>query len=312
MRIDTQRAAELLRSADDILLLCHRDPDGDSYGSAMALFDVLTAMGRRARVGCVSPFPKNLDFLDRPMPDFTPRFVAAIDCASPSMLGDGAERERRVDLCIDHHPTNPLYAVETLLVDYAATGEAVYEVILALDAPLSPYCATALFTALSADTGGFRYANTTTRTLRVAAYLMESGADFNLIRQRLFESKSRGMIAVEAAALSNVRYYAGGRIAVIAATLDIMGRSGADETELEGLASKPLQIDGVDVGITLKERSDGSIRVSVRSTEAADAAVICARFAGGGHIRAAGCRVWDGIEEAERRLVAAAREQLAC
>ncbi|MEG1773756.1 MAG: bifunctional oligoribonuclease/PAP phosphatase NrnA [Oscillospiraceae bacterium] len=309
-RIDTTLCARRLLEADDILLLCHRDPDGDSYGSAMALFDGLTGLGKLVRVECVSPFPPNLDYLNREMPAFSPRFVAAIDCAAPSMLGDGADRNRHIDLCIDHHPTNPLFADETLLVDYAATGEAMLEVLRAMQARITPACATALFTALSADTGGFRYSNTSTQTLRYAADLIEAGADFNRIRVRLFESKSRGMILVESTALANVHYYAEGRIAVIAAPLSLMRQSCADESELEGLAAKPLQIEGVQIGITLKEREDGYIRVSVRTSETVDAAAICQQFAGGGHIRASGCRIRGSVADAEEKLVSVALEAL--
>ena len=215
-----------------------------------------------------------------------------------------------MELNIDHHPTNPLFAKETFLCSYAAAGEAVYEVIREMGAPVSPFCATALFTALSSDTGGFRYANTTTQTLRYAADLMELGADTETIRVQLFESKSCGRIAVEAEALSHVRYYAGGRIAVIAVTTEMVERAGVDESELEGLASKPLTIIGVDIGITLKERADGSIRVSMRSNDQADVSAVCRRFEGGGHIRAAGCRIWKPLAEAEAVLVNACLEEL--
>ena len=113
-----------------------------------------------------------------------------------------------------------------------------------------------------------------------------------------------------AEALSHVRYYAGGRIAVIAVTTEMVERAGVDESELEGLASKPLTIIGVDIGITLKERADGSIRVSMRSNDQADVSAVCRRFEGGGHIRAAGCRIWKPLAEAEAVLVNACLEEL--
>lgn len=306
MKIDAKRCAERLMEMDDIRLLCHRDPDGDTYGSAMALFDALTRMGKRVKVECVHPFPKNLAFLKKEMPaDFEEKFNVAIDIAAPSMLGDPPESRPHVHLCIDHHPTNPLYADETLLVDYGSAGEAVFEVIKELGADFTPYCATALFTAISSDTGGLRYSSVTPLTMRKSAELMDCGADFNLVRVSLFESKSRGQIQVESTALSQARYYSEGRIAVISVTLDMLAKAGIDESELEGLASKPIEIDGVDIGITLKERTDGSIRVSMRSTENADCSVICKEFEGGGHVRASGCRIWDSIENAEKKLIEA-------
>lgn len=310
MRIDSKMAAARLLEMDDITLLCHRDPDGDTYGSASALFDALSAMGKQVNIHCPDPFPANLAYLHREMPRFETKHFVAIDMAASSMLGDPKETRPAVELNIDHHPTNPLFAKETFLCSYAAAGEAVYEVIREMGAPVSPFCATALFTALSSDTGGFRYANTTTQTLRYAADLMELGADTETIRVQLFESKSCGRIAVEAEALSHVRYYAGGRIAVIAVTTEMVERAGVDESELEGLASKPLTIIGVDIGITLKERADGSIRVSMRSNDQADVSAVCRRFEGGGHIRAAGCRIWKPLAEAEAVLVNACLEEL--
>ncbi|HWP50315.1 MAG TPA: bifunctional oligoribonuclease/PAP phosphatase NrnA, partial [Clostridia bacterium] len=293
-----------------IRILCHRDPDGDTYGSAMALYDALTGLGKRVYVECRSPFPANLLFLARETPAFAPKFTVAVDVAAPSMIGDPPESRPEVDLCIDHHPTNPLYAKETFLVNYAATGEAIYEILCEMGIEITPYTATALFVAMSSDTGGFRYSNTTPKTLRIAADLMDKGADFNRIRVALFESKSRGQVQVESDALSSVRYYAGGRIAVIVITLAMLEKADADESELEGIASKPLAIDGVDIGITLKEREDGSVRVSMRSTDKANVSQICQQFEGGGHIRAAGCRLWDSLADTEATLVAACEKAL--
>ncbi len=310
MKVDARRCAQLFLQQDDICILCHRDPDGDTFGSAMALYDALVNLGKHAYVECRSPFPANLSFLSREMTDFEPKFTVAIDVAAPSMIGDPPESRPVVDLCIDHHPTNPLYARETYLPDYAATGEAVYEVLCEMGVVITPYIATALFVAISSDTGGFRYSNTTPKTLRIAAELMDAGADFNRIRVALFESKSRGQVQVESSALSAARYYAGGRIAVISVTLEMLDRAKADESELEGIAAMPLTIAGVDIGVTLKERGDGSVRVSMRSTDKADVSEICRRFEGGGHVRAAGCRVWDSLASAEQKLVTACEKAL--
>ena len=310
MKVDARRCAELFLQQDDIRILCHRDPDGDTFGSAMALYEALIGLGKRVYVECRSPFPPNLLFLLREMTAFEPKFTVAVDVAALSMIGDPPESRPAVDLCIDHHPTNPLYAKETFLTHYAAAGEAIYEVLCEMGVAITPYIATALFVAISSDTGGFRYSNTTPKTLRIAAELMDAGADFNRIRVALFESKSRGQVQVESAALSAARYYANGRIAVISVTLDMLDRANADESELEGIAAKPLTILGVDIGVTLKERDDGSVRVSMRSTDKADVSQVCRRFEGGGHVRAAGCRVWDNLENAERTLVTACEAAL--
>ena len=311
MMIDSKTAAKRLLENDDIEIFCHRDPDGDTLGSAMALFHTLTDMGKRVTVSCNSPYPQNLQFLVREMPaPFTPSFKVAVDVASPNMLGDIDFRPEHIDLCIDHHPTNPDYATETLLCDYAATGEAIFDVIRDIGTAVTPESATAMFTALSADTGGFRYANTSSRTLKVAAALMDAGADFNTVRDTLFESKSKGQIFVEALAMAGIRYHANSRIAVIAISLDMIKQADIDESELEGLAAMPLQIRGVDIGITLKERNDGSVRISLRSNDFADVSSVCRKFDGGGHVRAAGCRLWADLEDAHNIIVSACEEAL--
>lgn len=311
MKIDAAQCAARLAANDRFLLLCHRDPDGDTYGCAAALAAALADAGKRVRIECPDEIPENLSFLLRPYGDFEPDYVVALDIASPNMLGDGALQARRVDLCIDHHPTNPDYAAETFLVDYAATGEAVFEILRRMGAPITPFIATALFTALSSDTGGFRFANTTAQTHRYAADLMELGADVEQVRIRLFESHSRGRVKLESDAMANMRYYRGGEIAVISISLAAFAETGIHESEIEGLAAEPLKIDGVHIGITLKERDNGSIRISMRSdSDRYNVAEICARFSGGGHVRAAGCRIWDTLENAEKQLISACEQAL--
>ena len=312
-RIDALQCVKRLAEQDDILLLCHRDPDGDAVGSASALALALSALGKRVKIDVPEKKPKNLVFLRRDYPDFEPRFIAAIDVAAEDMLGEDAQKKYagKIDLCIDHHPTNPCYARETFLVNYAAAGEGVYEVLKAMNVPITPDVATALFTALSSDTGGFRFANTTAQTHRYAADLMEAGADTETVRRQLFDSKSRGRIRVESDAMANARFYHDGKIVVISVTDAAMRENGVEEYELDGLPSEPLHIEGVVIAVTLKQREDGMIRVSMRSdSDEANVAAVCARFGGGGHVRASGCRLTDTLEHAEELLVAACEEEL--
>lgn len=310
-KIDAARCAELLSRAEDVVLLCHRDPDGDTLGCGFALYHALTGLGKRVRIECVGPFPKNLGyFVFETAGEFEPRFVCALDTASTGLLGPLAERYPKIDLCIDHHPTNPLYAEETLLVPYAATGEAVYEILRLMDISITPEIATALYTALATDTGSFKHSNTTPQTHRYAADLMERGADFNATRQWVFESKSRAFIRLEAEVMRNIAYYGGGRVSVVKVPHELVERTGIGEDELDGVSSRALQIENVLCGIALKERADGVIRVSVRSAAPIDASRVCAKFGGGGHKRAAGCRLERSMDEAERLVVEAAVEEL--
>ncbi|MEG2144483.1 MAG: DHH family phosphoesterase, partial [Oscillospiraceae bacterium] len=153
MLIDIAACSKRLAEHDNILLLCHRDPDGDTVGSAMAIFDTLTAMGKKVRMECVSLLPANLQFMQREFPAFKEEYVVAIDVAAEKMLGDGDIRKRHVDLTIDHHPFNSLFATETCLFPFPAAGELVYDVLKGLGVTISPFAATCLLTAVSSDTG---------------------------------------------------------------------------------------------------------------------------------------------------------------
>lgn len=310
-RIDAARCAELFAGADDIVLLSHRDPDGDTLGCAFGLYHALAGLGKRVRIECESPFPRNLGYFVFETPqEFEPRFVCALDTASAELLGALRERYPAIDLCIDHHPTNPLYARETFLAPYAAAGEAVYEVLEQMKVPVTPEIATALYTALATDTGSFKHSNTSPQTHRYAADLMECGADFNATREWVFESKSRGLVQLEAEAMQNIGFYGGGRVSVVKIPRELIERTGVCDDELDGVSARALQIENVLCGVTLKEKADGVIRVSVRSASPVDASRICARFGGGGHKRAAGCRLGVSMEEAERLIAQAAVEEL--
>ena len=241
---------------------------------------------------------------------FEPKFTVTVDTASIKLLGDGEIRNTHVNLCIDHHPSNNFYADETFLPDCAAAGEAVLEVLNELSCVITPTMATALLTALSSDTGSFKYSNTTAQTLQYGADLLRAGADKDLVRVNLYESKSRAQVLVESAALAGCEFFSQDRLAVVTVPLALLEKFGADESELEGLAAKPIEINGVDIAITIKERADGSVRVSVRTSEKANACAICEVFEGGGHLRAAGCRLYGTVEECKQKLIAEASKQL--
>lgn len=319
MIITTKETAEYLLENDNYLLYCHRDPDGDTFGSASALCSALLSLGKKARITCPSVLPSNLEFLNGPEYNFTVapapfkptgELLVGIDTAAPNMFGDMAVRPQKIDLVIDHHPTNSDYASFTRLVNYAATGEVIYEIINEMKVTITPTIATSLYTALSSDTGGFNFANTTSQTHFYAAKLMDLGADYHEVRRQLYESNSKGRVKVESKALSNTEYILDDKIAIIEVTLKDTLENNIDENELEGLASVPLKTKGVHVAITLKERDDGSIRISMRSDDDKyDVSKICSLFQGGGHIRASGCRIYGTLKEAKQKVIEACKKE---
>ena len=310
MKISSKECAEILLEQDYIRIHCHRDPDGDTIGSAMALMDALVSMGKRVYMSCTSPIPENLMFVYKNYEPFPEKFNVTVDVSTVKLLGDGAIREIPIDLAIDHHISNELYAEKTCLYDYSSAGELVFDVLEEMGVKISAYAATSLLLAVSSDTGSFKFSGVTSKTLRCGASLLDLGADADAVRKNLYESKKKSRAMLEAAALANMEYFDNDRIAVISIPLEMMERCNAKEEELEGIASVPTSVEGVDIGFTLKERDDGYIRVSVRTNEKADACKICKAFEGGGHIRASGCRIKASLQQAKEKLLKEARKQL--
>lgn len=295
MRINLEQAAEMLRTHDNILIITHRNPDGDAVGSAFAMYRILTALGKKVRV-IIGSIEQSTAFLDIPEAhaEFEPEFVLSVDAADTQLFRAGIESEyaNRVGLCIDHHATNILYAENTLLDEEAAAAcEVIYDLMVCLGVPLSMEIAECLYVGISTDTGCFRYANTTARSLRTAAELYDAGIDAADINRRVFETKSKPFLHFETMALNSIRLYCDGKCAVMTLTDDMYKRAGISESETHAIASLPRQIEGVLVGITVKERGNGTYRVSLRTNEPVDASEICGIFGGGGHRLASGCDV---------------------
>lgn len=314
--LPVSRAAEILMQRDNITLLCHRRPDGDTVGSAFALYYALKTLGKEVRVLCADPLPKLYDYL---YPGYKPgrilyepvEYVVAVDVATAGMLGGLEERYgTMVDLCIDHHPSNSDYAAQTCLWSEAgACAEPVAAIIKAIGLPVSGRIAECIYTGLATDTGGFRYSNTSAGSMRLAAEIMESGVDTALLNTRIFESESKAKVLAEAAMMSALQFYADDRIAVMPVTLAVRAATGVTGEELEDVAGIPRKIEGVLLGITIKEHED-ECHISLRSKEPVNADEIAKVFGGGGHRFAAGCTIKASVEEAAGLLVAEAIKHL--
>ncbi len=305
-RITVAQAAAMLSEADRILILTHQFPDGDTLGSGYALCRALRALGKQARVICNDPIPEKYDYMMEGMEEqaFEPAFVCAVDVADSRLLGEGLQGYAdQTKLCIDHHGSHREFE-ETLLLDatMGATAMLILQVIEAMGVSVDAAMADCLYTGIATDTGCFKYSNTTPLTHRMAAQLMEAGAHAEPINRAMFDIKSRARVALEQQALQSMEFYDGGRVAVMKITEEMMKQSGAAEFDMEGLSPLPRQIEGVWVGLTLRQKVDGSYKVSVRTGAHADAAAICGVLGGGGHARAAGCTVQGTAEEAVAQL----------
>ncbi len=297
--ITLEEIAAFFRCGDNFQLLCHKRPDGDTLGSALGLMRALQHMGKTVYISCAHTLAANNRFLfedeeilvDRDYGDVT---LVAVDVASLSLLGELEEYYGdRIALKIDHHEMGEDYAERNYVdASAAACGEIVYEIVKLLGTPLA-LSAEPLYAALSSDTGGFRYSNTTPRTHRIAAELMEAGADNAFIDHQLFENRTQSEIRALTAAYSGLRYFHDGTVAAVVITNQMKERLSLNEEDLGVLSSLTREIEGVVVGITLKQsRSEPQkYKLSVRSEPGFPANTLCGLFGGGGHPCAAGAEI---------------------
>ena len=311
---DIIKAAQMLLEMDNIVILTHQNPDGDTLGCAFALYDTLTAKGKKVRVENEKAIPKKYSFMyeNYVEEDFEARYVVAVDIASTSLFGKGMEKYNdKVDLCIDHHKSNTLYAKTTVLNStVAAACEIVYDIINAMNVEISDQALLCLYTGISTDCGCFKYSNTTAKAHEVAAKAIERKLDIYKVNHAMFESKSRVQLDVESVAMNRMKFYHNGRVALTSVTQEILEKTGAEESDLDALPAMTRQIQGVEVGVVIKERSKGEFKISLRTGKSPDASLICAKFSGGGHCGAAGCTIFGTLEEAEEKIVKAIGEHL--
>ena len=311
MKTDVLTVKNFLLEGDFFTILCHKSPDGDTLGSAFALCLALRKLGKKARVLCADPVPQKYSYLPYCDEQFEEKAVIAVDVADTKLLGSlEAVYGERVDLCIDHHPSNKFYAKMTLLDgEAAATTQIIYRVLCTLGVEIDKDVANCIYTGLSTDTGCFRYPSTQPETHKIAAEMMEKGAESGMINRLMFETKSRGRLAIERSVFKNMQFFCDERCAVVYVTRDLIEKAGIADDELDGIAALTRQIEGVEIGVFLKEVENG-YKASVRTGDLVDASAVCKHFGGGGHFRAAGCTIESSLEDAIREIVSVISEYL--
>ncbi len=306
MIIDFSRAVSLLHDNDNFIILTHANPDGDTLGAGFALLCALRKLGKKARLVSNDPIPEKYRFLVSEGDDFEDGFVLSVDVADAVLLGKDVQSRygAEVSLAIDHHSTNRLFAKESYVEgESASVCEVVYLLIKALGVEIDSSIATRLYTGCSTDTGCFRYTNVTPRTHRIAAELIEHGARHGEVNVRMFETKKPGFLKLQGLCISSLEMYFAGRVCVITVTQKMLRDCGCGEEDCDAIVALSRQIEGVQAGITFKEKKDGTYKVSVRTHESLDAAQFCSAFGGGGHARAAGCQFDCMLDEAKRRVI---------
>lgn len=301
--------AALLRSFDNVLILTHIRPDGDTVGSAAGLCAGLRALGKTAYLLPNDGLTDTTAPYFRPYAapaGFQPEKVVCVDIATTALFPENAKPyAERVDLAIDHHPSFERFGRDNYVrPSAAATGEIVYDLLARLG-PVTAEMALPLYMALSTDCGCFSYGNTTAYSHAVAAALLRTGIDHRAVNKAFFRTKTKKRMALEAAMLSGIEYHDRERVAVLAVPLALMERVQAGETDAEELSALGAQIEGVDCAVTMRELRPDVWKFSLRTGPRVNATDVCALLGGGGHAAAAGCTVEAPFDEAKRRMLEA-------
>ncbi len=318
---DMDAVVEALRDRERFVVTTHDNPDGDALGSLLAMHLALTDLGKDAVMvlGGDAPLPGEYAFLDlegqgvlRGAPtDVADRALVALDCAQESRIMEPAlVAAAPFTIDIDHHHDNTRFGDVNLVVeDASSTGEVLADVFRSLRVPLTPSIAEALYTAIVTDTGRFQYSNTTPKALRLAAELVEAGADVGKVFVEVYESTPFPKLKLLARALERATPLVGGRVVVSELLREDFAAAGAEEPYSEGVIDHLRAVDGAELVALIRELPEGapSLRKgSLRSQpDGVDVSAIARGFGGGGHKRAAGFSTDLGMDEITEKIVAA-------
>ena len=307
-KLTRAECADILGAHDHFAIVTHRRPDGDTLGSSALLCMGLRQLGKTAHILAnpeITPKYAHLhQGLTKPAAE-EGDFVVSVDVASEGMLPD-CFKALTFDLRIDHHGSATSFTpVELVEPGAAACGEIIYWVLTEMGAELDIPMANALYTAISTDTGCFRYANTTGDTFAVAAACAKAGAEVFQINQALFETNSLARLQVQSWMVQNARFLQNGKVAICPLPKAVEAQFGAKEDDLENISGFPRTIEGVQLAVTIREDGTNRVKMSVRAVPGQDAAALCAKFGGGGHKGAAGASMNMTMDEAVRAVIAA-------
>ena len=306
--------AALLRTFDNVLILTHVRPDGDTVGCAAALCAGLRALGKTAYLlpnseltDTTAPY-----FAPYAAPDnFKPENVVSTDIATVGLFPENAKPYiGNIDLAIDHHPSFEFFGKENIVrPEAAACGELMYDILVTLG-PITPEIALPLYVAVSTDTGCFAYNNTSAQTHAVAAALIRTGIDFKSVNKVFFRTKTRKRMQLEGAMLDAMEFFDRDRVVILSVPISLMERVQASETDAEDLSALGGQIEGVDCAVTMRDLRPDVWKMSVRTSARINATNVCSVLGGGGHAAAAGCTVSAAWPEAKRLILSAIRQNV--
>lgn len=303
---------DVLKKEESFFIVSHYLPDGDSLGSSLAFASFLLQENKKVFLYCRDAVPLKYRFLDNAnmISDSIDSIDAdtvllILDCSDLSRTGLSADQVKQFKLVvnIDHHITNEYYGgINLVIPDAAATGEIVYEIISQWGGSVDYSIARALYVAILTDTGSFKYENTTSRTHRIVADLMEYDLNPSFISLRVFDEKPLPYFLLLKKALSTLELWQSGKIAFLTLNNEMLLQEGATMEMLDGMVNYAKNIDTVEIGIIFYIDCDSEVKVGLRS-KTVDVSSIAEKFNGGGHVRAAGFRIGEPYEVIKKKTL---------
>ncbi len=307
-----KKAAEFIKSNDNFCFLCHKRVDGDTLGAAYSLYYACVILNKNSVVKTYEDEVSERFSFIYPEKEVIEKFkiehYVSVDVADLNLLEE-VYKNKKISLCIDHHETNKIVA-DLKCVDEksAATCEIIYLILKELGVKINKEIANCLYLGISTDTGCFKYKNVTSKTHKIAADLIELGADFYNINFIAFDKKSKNRLKLEALVIENLKYYFNDRCVIVFITKDVMNSSGASLEDCGSVSYIAASCEDALISITAKEEGNG-FKISVRTRGFCDASLFCKRFNGGGHKNASGCFIEGKKEEVLKELLKALKEE---
>ncbi|MGF7186022.1 phosphoesterase RecJ-like protein [Desulfitispora alkaliphila] len=326
MKNDLTSIVECIKENHYFTLVSHVSPDGDNIGSMISLGLALQNMGKDVILINSDLTPSKYDFMTDRIPiantleqHNSKRVTVYLDCTDSSRVGETLASEfseiakEKPIVNIDHHISNTSYGELNLIDPHAsATGEIVYYLLQELNVEIDQHIATAIYTAIMTDTGSFRYQNTTGKTLRIASELLDLGANLDVINESVYETVEFENICFLAKAIAQIDRTDDGQICWIKLKHELIEEFNYKDTSaIEGLVGYTKSVAGVKIGILFTEMTPGVVKISFRSKGDMDVNQLASKFGGGGHQRAAGCKINGALEKAVAEVIAEAQKMVA-
>lgn len=319
MKAEAEEIRRLITDSHRVVVISHKDADGDTLGSALAISEVVRGMGKEVATRVPPPVPQLYHFLpgfetvNREESGEPPDLVLVMDASNLERLSDtlGPLPEGTPIVNIDHHVSNTRFGTLNLVVpDASSTAEVTFDLLHALGIPVTASIATNLYAGVLTDTGGFRHENTSYRVLEIAADLVRRGANASDMAARVYKSQKLTTMRLMALVLGTMGFDCGDRVVYAAVPQDLLRKAGARMDETEGLIDVLSSVQGLELAILFKEIEPALTKLSIRSRGAANANNLAAVFGGGGHDKAAGAELEMPLRQAMDLVLAEARHML--